>query len=145
MLLSQFRLEGNKGLLPDFTYQLLVNLLRLSNNTPHHALPLLFKSPRYKNTLNGLHPFSSMSNAMDICRQEGPINVAWQLKPSVTTILSLPLIEIFSVAPTNVEKLEFLQHESVKVSKAQDFLEYNHDQGQFQFKPQATYSRAILS
>jgi hypothetical protein len=134
-------LEGNKGLLPDFTYQLLVNSLRLSNDTPHHALPLLFKSARYKNTLNGLHPFSSMFSAMDICRQESPTNVAWQRKPSVTTILSLPLIEIFNVVPTNVKKLDFLHHESVKTSKVQDFLEYNHDQGQFQFKPKATCSK----
>ncbi|KAG1125457.1 hypothetical protein G6F42_008694 [Rhizopus arrhizus] len=124
-------LQGNNGLIPDFTYQLLVNALRLSHDTPDHAIPLLFKSARYKNTLNGFHPFHSMFTAMDICRQQSSLNIDWQEKPSVMTIMSLPLVEIFNFDET-AEGLEFLQHESAKTSKVQDFFEYNYDRNQFQ-------------
>lgn len=42
-------LVGNNDLLPDFTYQLLNNALRPTNDAAHHALPLLFSSALYKN------------------------------------------------------------------------------------------------
>lgn len=130
-------LKGNNGSIPDFTYQLLVNALRLSNDTPHHAIPLLFKSAKYRNTLNGLHPFYSMFTAMDLCRDQSSLNVVWQHKPNVTTIMSLPLIEIFNIAE-GADDLEFLQKESVRESKVHEFLEYNSDQNQFQFKPKTS-------
>ncbi|KAL7332845.1 hypothetical protein PS15p_212253 [Mucor circinelloides] len=135
-LALQFRylrvlLQGNNGLIPEFTYQLLVNALRLSHDIPDHAVPLFFKSARYKNTLNGFHPFHSMFNAMDICRQQSSLNIDWHQKPSVMTIMSLPLVEIFNFDET-VEGLEFLQHESAKAGKVQDFFEYNYDRNQFQ-------------
>ncbi|CAO0798869.1 unnamed protein product [Mucor circinelloides] len=129
-------LQGNAGLIPDFTYQLMVNALRLSHDTPDHAVPLFFKSARYKNTLTGFHPFYSMFNAMDICRQQSSMNITWQQKPSALTVLSLPLIEIFN-AEEPEEGLEFLKQEAVKSSKVQDFFEYNYDQAKFQLIPKA--------
>ncbi|KAL7324041.1 hypothetical protein PS15p_210612 [Mucor circinelloides] len=135
-LALQFRylrvlLQGNNGLIPEFTYQLLVNALRLPHDIPDHAVPLFFKSARYKNTLNGFHPFHSMFNAMDICRQQSSLNIDWHQKPSVMTIMGLPLVEIFNFDET-VEGLEFLQHESAKAGKVQDLFEYNYDRNQFQ-------------
>ncbi|KAK4508886.1 uncharacterized protein ATC70_013509 [Mucor velutinosus] len=79
-------LLGNHGRLPGFTYQLLTHALRLTNDVAHHALPLLFPSARYKNTLNGLYPFLSMFNAMDICS----LHRDWDRHPTITTIMSLP-------------------------------------------------------
>lgn len=65
------------------------------------------------------------------------MNITWQQKPSILTFLSLPLIEIFNVdAPE--EGLEFLQQEAVKISKVQDFFEYNYEQAKFQLIPKST-------
>jgi hypothetical protein len=130
-------LQGNNRSVPDFTYQLLVNALRLSHDTPDHAVPLFFKSARYKNTLNGFHPFHSIFHAMNICRQKSSLNINWQHKPSVLTILSLPLIEIFNIDDTG-DGLEFLHHETIKTSKVQDFFEYNHEQAKLQLVPRSS-------
>jgi hypothetical protein len=130
-------LQGNHGVVPDFTYQLLINTLRLSHDTPDHAVPLFFKSARYKSTLNGFHPFHSLFNAIDICRQKSSMNIDWQQKPSVLTVLSLPLIEIFNV-DENEEGLEFLHHESAKISKVQDFFAYDYEQAKFHLMPRST-------
>jgi hypothetical protein len=123
-------LTGNRGLLPEFTYQLLINALRLSNDASHHALPLLFKSARYKSTLNGLHPFSSMFNAMDSCSSYS----SWSSRPTINTVMNLPLLAVFK--PFNqVESLDFMLKDSIRGSLVRDFLEYNSVQHCFQFVP----------
>ncbi|KAK4518952.1 poly(A)-specific ribonuclease [Mucor velutinosus] len=80
-------LVGNHGLLPDFTYQLLTNALRLTNDAAHHVLRLLFMSARYKNTLNGLHPFLSMFNAMDTCNTHSSCTGDPDFQPFVDSLI----------------------------------------------------------
>ncbi|KAK4514843.1 uncharacterized protein ATC70_002448 [Mucor velutinosus] len=133
-------LQGNKGSVPDFTYQLLTNALRLAHDTPDHVVPLFFKAARYKNTLNGFHPFHSIFGAMDICRQRSSLCIDWQRRPSALTILSLPLTAIFTF-DENLEELEFLQCETAKTSKVQEFFKYNSEQAMFQLVPKSTCSK----
>lgn len=125
------------GPLPAFTYQLLTHALRLTNDSVHHVLSLLFKSARYKNTLIGLHPFLSMFNAMDSCNRHR----SWPTRPNVTTIMSLPLLAVFNTFATTNE-LEFMQKDSVRGSIVADFFEYNYQQHQLQLKPRSACPRS---
>ncbi|KAK4521913.1 uncharacterized protein ATC70_004451 [Mucor velutinosus] len=125
-------LLGNHGRLPGFTYQLLTHALRLTNDVAHHALPLLFPSARYKNTLNGLHPFLSMFNAMDICS----LHRDWDRRPTITTIMSLPLLAAFNPFAVTTD-LEFMTKDSVRRSCIRDFFAYDLAQHSLQFRPRS--------
>ncbi|KAG2192331.1 hypothetical protein INT46_008857 [Mucor plumbeus] len=69
-------LNDNNGTLPAFTYNLLVNSLKLSNDSSSHVLPLLFKSARFKNSLTGFHSFYNMFEAMDRYNINVPLKLA---------------------------------------------------------------------
>ena len=127
-------LNDNNGTLPAFNYNLLVNSLKLSNDSSSHVLPLLFKSARYKNSLTGFHPFYNMFEAMDRCKHKCAFEVGWTGKPNLPTIMTLPVAEIFDIIDEDDEELSFMSKESIKESKVQVFLQISLQQGQLKFK-----------
>ncbi|OAD00092.1 hypothetical protein MUCCIDRAFT_113545 [Mucor lusitanicus CBS 277.49] len=125
-------LADNRGPLPEFTYQLLTHALRLTNDAVHHALPLLFPSARYKNTLNGLHPFLPMFNALDTCSHHRD----WTSRPTVSTLMSLPLLAVFNHFDATTD-LDFMHKDSVRRSSVRDFFTYDPVQQNLQFRPRS--------
>lgn len=111
----------NYGSIPAFRYNLLVNLIITSNDSLCHMLPLLFKTARFKSLLKGFHPFYLMFKALANCKKLYSLDIGRSTKPSVATIMSLPIAEIFQVIDED-DSMNYFYNNSIKQSKVQKFV-----------------------